>query len=131
MAASATITMWEMDEPLQGSFHDLEIGRDGKVYAVNISKHRMIALDPTTGKQETIKFPSRSYAPHSIETANDGSLWVTMCASGQMARYDIETKEFGVYSSAEAPRRRGSYPHTLRINPKDPALLACSAGVSP
>ncbi len=123
MAAAATITMWEMDKPLQGSFHDLEIGRDGLVYAVNISKRRMIALDPTSGKQTAIEFPSHVHAPHSIETANDGSLWTTMCASGKMARYDIETKKFEVYSSAEAPKKRGDYPHTLRINPKDPEGL--------
>jgi virginiamycin B lyase len=123
IAAQATITMWELDEPLQGSFHDLEIGRDGLVYAVNISRQRMIALDPKSGKQTAIKFPSRTHAPHSIETANDGSLWTTMCASGVMARYDIETKKFEVYSSAEAPKKRGNYPHTLRINPKDPEGL--------
>ncbi|MDG2221724.1 MAG: carboxypeptidase regulatory-like domain-containing protein [Rubripirellula sp.] len=123
MATSATITMWEMDKPLQGSFHDLEIGRDGRVYAVNISRGRMIALDPKTGDQTAINFPRGSHAPHSIETANDGSLWTTMCASGQMTRYDIETGEFEVYSSAEAPRKRGDYPHTLRINPNDPEGL--------
>ncbi len=123
LATAATITMWEMDKPLQGSFHDLEIGRDGKVYAVNISKHRMIALDPDTGTQTTYKFPPRTYGPHSIETANDGSLWTTMCASGQMVRFDIETKKFETYSSAEAPKKRGNYPHTLRIDPKDPQGL--------
>ena len=123
MAAAATITMWEMDKPLQGSFHDLEIGRDGLVYAVNISRRRMIALNPTSGQQTTIEFPSHVHAPHSIETANDGSLWTTMCASGKMARYDIETKKFEVYSSAEAPKKRGNYPHTLRINPQDPEGL--------
>ncbi|MEC9092340.1 MAG: carboxypeptidase regulatory-like domain-containing protein, partial [Planctomycetota bacterium] len=123
MAAAATITMWEMDKPLQGSFHDLEIGRDGLVYAVNISRRRMIALNPRSGRQTTIEFPKNVHAPHSIETANDGSLWTTMCASGKMARYDIETKKFKVYSSAEAPKDRGDYPHTLRINPKDPEGL--------
>ena len=123
MAIAATITMWEMDEPLQGSFHDLELGRDGLVYAVNISRGRMIALNPKTGEQTAIKFPRGSHGPHSIETANDGSLWTTMCASGQMARYDIKTKKFEVYSSAEAPRKRGNYPHTLRINPRDPEGL--------
>ncbi len=123
LAAAATITMWEMDKPLEGSFHDLEIGRDGLVYAVNISRGRMIALNPKTGEQTAIKFPRGAHAPHSIETANDGSLWTTMCASGHMARYDIETGKFKVYSSAEAPKKRGSYPHTLRINPKDPEGL--------
>lgn len=123
MAAAATITMWEMDKPLQGSFHDLELGRDGLVYAVNISKGRMIALNPQTGEQTAIPFPRGAHAPHSIETANDGSLWTTMCASGHMVRYDIETKQFEVYSSAEAPKKRGNYPHTLRINPQDPEGL--------
>ena len=123
MAAAATITMWEMDKPLEGSFHDLEIGRDGLVYAVNISRGRMIALNPQTGEQTPIKFPRGAHAPHSIETANDGSLWTTMCASGVMARYDIETGKFEVCSSAEAPKKRGNYPHTLRINPKDPEGL--------
>ncbi len=123
LAAKATITMWEMDKPLQGSFHDLEIGRDGLVYAVNISKQRMIALNPDTGEQTTYRYPARSYGPHSIESANDDSLWTTMCGSGQMVRFDLKTKEFETFSSAEAPRRRGNYPHTLRINPKDPEGL--------
>ncbi|MDG2224273.1 MAG: c-type cytochrome [Rubripirellula sp.] len=123
LATQATITSWEMDEPLKGSFHDLELGPDGKVYAVNISRHHMIALDPITGSQTTYKFPPRTYGPHSIETANDGSLWTTMCASGQMVRFDTSTKNFETYSSAEAPKRRGNYPHTLRIDPNDPVGL--------
>ena len=50
LAAAATITMWEMDKPLQGSFHDLEIGRDENVYAVNISQTDD-RLNPQTGEQ--------------------------------------------------------------------------------
>lgn len=122
-AAAATITMWELDEPLKGSFHDLEIGPDGNVYAVNISQGRLLVLDPKTGEQRAQQFPRGSHGPHSIETANDGSMWTTMCASGQMVRYDISTREFETYSSAEAPKKRGDYPHTLRINPEDPEGL--------
>ncbi|MBA62877.1 MAG: hypothetical protein CMJ76_10985 [Planctomycetaceae bacterium] len=118
-ATAAKITMWELDELHQGSFHDLEIGPDGKVYAVNISQHRMIILDPQSGETESIQYPARTYGPHSIETANDGSLWTTMCATGQMIRFDIHTKQFETYSSAEYPKPRGGYPHTLRINPND------------
>ena len=89
------------------------------MYAVNISKHRLIILDPNTGETESINYPARTYGPHSIETANDGSLWTTMCATGQMVRFDIQTKQFKTFSSAEYPKPRGGYPHTLRINPKD------------
>ncbi len=123
MATAATITMWEMDELHQGSFHDLEVGRDGNVYAVNISRGRLLVLDPRTGEQTSFQYPRGVHAPHSIETANDGSLWTTMCASGKMVRFDINTKQFETYSSAEAPKTRGSYPHTLRINPQDPEGL--------
>ncbi|MEE2934462.1 MAG: carboxypeptidase regulatory-like domain-containing protein [Planctomycetota bacterium] len=122
-AAAATITMWELDEPLKGSFHDLELGPDGNVYAVNISQHRLLVLDPRTGEQRAQQYPRGTYGPHSIETANDNSMWTTMCATGQMVRYDVTTREFETYSSAEAPKRRGGYPHTLRINPKDPEGL--------
>jgi putative heme-binding domain-containing protein len=122
-AAAATITMWEMDEPLKGSFHDLEIGPDGNVYAVNISQHRLLVLNPKTGEQRAQQYPRGTYGPHSIETANDGSMWTTMCATGQMVRYDVATREFETFSSAEAPKPRGGYPHTLRINPKDPEGL--------
>ncbi|MEC9095171.1 MAG: carboxypeptidase-like regulatory domain-containing protein, partial [Planctomycetota bacterium] len=43
-AAAAEITMWELDELHQGSFHDLEMGPEGKSYAVTISKGRMVIL---------------------------------------------------------------------------------------
>ena len=123
LAAAATITMWEMDELLQGSFHDLELGRDGRVYAVNIQNGKLIALDTESGEQTTYKYPKGAYGPHSIETANDGSLWTTMCASGKMVRFDFNTEQFETYSSAEEPKTRGNYPHTLRINPSDPEGL--------
>lgn len=123
LATAAKITMWELDEPLKGSFHDLELGGDGNVYAVNISTARLIVLNPKTGKQTAYKYPRGSYGPHSIEPANDGSLWTTMCATGQMVRFDIDTKQFETYSSAEAPKKRGAYPHTLRVNPRNPEGL--------
>lgn len=122
-AAQAKITIWELGKPFESSFHDLEIGPDGLIYAVNISKHRIVTLDPETGEQHSYGLPRGSYAPHSIELGNDGQMWLTLCASGQMAKFDLQTKEFTICSSAEAPAKRGSYPHTLRINPEDPQGL--------
>jgi virginiamycin B lyase len=117
------ITAWELDKKYEGSFHDLELGPKGLIYAVNISKHWTVVFDPKTGKQENYKVPRGSWAPHSIEMANDGNMWITLCASGQMAKFDVKERKYHVYSGAEAPARRGSYPHTLRINPKDPQGL--------
>lgn len=122
-AAKVKITAWEIGDRYEGSFHDLELGPDGLVYAVNISKHRLVTLDPETGVQKKYQVPRGSWAPHSVELGNDGHMWFTLCASGQMAKFDLNTKKFTVCSSAEAPAKRGKYPHTLRINPKDPEGL--------
>ncbi|MGB0581737.1 MAG: virginiamycin B lyase family protein [Limisphaerales bacterium] len=122
-AAKVKITAWEFGKQFESSFHDLEVGPNGLIYVVNISKHYLGILDTKTGKQEMLRMPRGSWAPHSIEPDNEGHMWMTMCASGQMAKFDIGTKKITAYSSAEAPARRGSYPHTLRVNPKDPEGL--------
>ncbi|MEM7317015.1 MAG: carboxypeptidase regulatory-like domain-containing protein, partial [Planctomycetota bacterium] len=118
-AAKAKITAWEIDKRGEGAFHDLELGSDGLVYAVNISRHYLVTLSPETSEKKFYKMPRRSYGPHSIELDNNDDMWITMCATGQMVKFDTETHEFTVCSSAEAPAKRGSYPHTLRINPRD------------
>jgi len=123
-ATKAKITWWEMGKRYESQYHDIDLTPDGRLlYAVNITKQYMVTVDTKTDKQVYKKFPRGSYGPHSIEPDNDGHMWVTMCASGQMAKYDIHNKEFEIYSSAEAPAKRGGYPHTLRINPKDPEGL--------
>ncbi len=122
-ASRAKITWWELGKRYESTYHDLELGPNGLAYAVNITKGYMVTVDTKTDKQVYKKFPRGSHGPHSIEPDNDGHMWVTMCASGQMAKYDIHKKEFEIYSSAEAPARRGGYPHTLRVNPQDPEGL--------
>jgi len=122
-AAKVRITAWEFGEQFESSFHDLELGPDGLVYVVNISKHYLGVLDTKTGKQEQFKMPRGSWGPHSIEPDLDGHMWITLCASGQMGKFDLNTRKITAYSSAEAPAKRGSYPHTLRVDPKDPEGL--------
>ncbi|MDG1363705.1 MAG: PQQ-binding-like beta-propeller repeat protein [Akkermansiaceae bacterium] len=120
MVAKAKITAWEMGEPFIGSFHDLEVGDDGLAYVVHIGKQYTATLDPETGERIYYRLPRGSHGPHSIEPDNDGEMWLTLCVSGEMAKFDLETKEYTILSSAEAPAERGSWPHTLRIDPKDP-----------
>ena len=123
-ASKAKITWWEMGKRYESQYHDIDLSPDGRlIYALNITKGYMVTVDIKTDEQVYKKFPRGSYGPHSIEPDNDGHMWVTMCASGQMAKYDIHKKEFEVYSSAEAPAKRGGYPHTLRVNPQDPEGL--------
>ena len=122
-ATKAKITEWDMGKRFEVMIHDLEIGSDGLVYAVDMAKNAVVTLDPRTGKREIHRFPGKYRGPHSIELGNDGKMWCTLCISGEMGYFDPKTKEFKIVSSAEAPARRGSYPHTLRINPKDPEGL--------
>jgi streptogramin lyase len=122
-AAKVKITAWEFGKQFESSFHDLELGPDGLAYVVNISAPYMGILDTKTGKQEIFKMPRGSWGPHSIEPDLEGHMWITLCASGQMGKFDVNTRKITAYSSAEAPAKRGSYPHTLRVNPKDPEGL--------
>jgi len=118
-ATSAKITEWDMGEQFKTMIHDIEIGPDGLIYAVDLLDNSTITLDPETGERKRYPFPDGSKGPHSIELGNDGNMWYTLCFSGQMAKFDLKTKQYTVCSSAEKPMPRGLYPHTLRINPKD------------
>lgn len=120
MVTKAKITAWQMGEPYKGSFHDLEVGDDGLAYVVHIGKQYTATLDPETGERFYYRLPRGSHGPHSIEPDNEGEMWLTLCVSGEMAKFDLNTKEYTILSSAEAPAERGSWPHTLRIDPKDP-----------
>ena len=122
-ATKVRITEWDMGTRFKVMIHDLEIGADGRVYAVDMAQNAMVTLDPETGKRELYRFPGRYRGPHSIERGNDGQMWFTLCGSGEMARFNEKTKDFTLTSSAVAPATRGSYPHTLRINPSDPEGL--------
>jgi streptogramin lyase len=123
IATRAKITEWDMGEQYKVMIHDLELGPDGLIYAVDMAKNAVVTLDPETGKRKSYRFPGRYRGPHSIELGNDGHMWFTLCKSGEMAKFDLKTKKFTITSSAVAPARRGSYPHTLRIDPKDPEGL--------
>ena len=124
-ATKAVITEWDLGRQDATMTHDLELGTDGKVYVVDMINDAMLTLDPKTGERETIGWPDGKdpatdgiprKGPHSLERDADGNMWVTLALSGQMSKYDVKTGEFTTVSSAPAPRPRGAYPHTLRID---------------
>ena len=125
----AIITQWEIGSPTDPSAHDIELGDDGLVYAVDFRNDSIWTLDPKTGERRTYFIPgglgsnidrAGKKGPHSIEKAPNGDMWMTLAISGQMAKFDVRTKEFTQISGAEAdnPRGRGGYPHTLRFDQK-------------
>lgn len=126
-STQAKITEWDLGRQDATMTHDLELGKDGKVYVVDMINDAMLTLDPATGERETIGWPGGKdpesdgiprKGPHSVEMDAEGDMWVTLALSGQMSKYDVDTGEFLTVSSAPAPRPRGAYPHTLRIDSK-------------
>lgn len=115
--------------------HDLMVHPDGRIYSVDGPQDLLHRLDLSTpgGKRDSWKLPhgdlmpggifasgkratstSNSYvAPHSLQTAPDGSIWITLASGNQLARFDVETEQFEVHEVAE-----GMYPHTLRFDQK-------------
>ena len=122
-AAKVKITEWDIGIPLKANVHDLEPGPPGTMYAVDMGQGAIVELDIPTGQRTVFRMPPGARAPHSIEPDNDGNYWVTLCASGHMGKFDPKTTDITIWSSAEAPAKNGSYPHTLRVNPKDPEGL--------
>ena len=126
-ATKAKITEWDLGRQDATMTHDLELGKDGTVYVVDMINDAILTLDPATGERKTIGFPGGKEpdadgiprkGPHSIEMDADGNMWMTLALSGQMAKYDVTTGEMLIVSGAPAPRPRGAYPHTLRIDKK-------------
>lgn len=135
---ASRITEWDVGYRDVSTVHDLEVGKDGLIYAVDQSNDCIYILDPKTGVNEEYVIPnSRALprtdpqqldphrdttryhpGPHSIEADADGNMWLTLAGGGQMAKFDVTTKEYTVMSGAPAPALRGGYPHTLRIDHK-------------
>ena len=123
---NARITEWDIGKQHETNAHDLEIGKDGLVYVVDMDNDSLISLDPESGERITYPLPGGSHTgranrrlgPHSIEADPDGNMWITVAIGGKIAKFDVETKEFTLVSSFPAPAERGRYPHTLRIDAK-------------
>ncbi|MCH8332828.1 carboxypeptidase regulatory-like domain-containing protein [Candidatus Sumerlaeota bacterium] len=120
----AIITQWEIGSPTDPSAHDIELGDDGLVYAVDFRNDSIWTLDPKTGERRTYFIPgglgsnidrAGKKGPHSIEKAPNGDMWMTLATGGKMAKFDVRTKEFTVVQGG-ANNRRGAYPHTLRFD---------------
>jgi streptogramin lyase len=125
----ARVDEWALGGP-ESMQHDLLVHPDGRVYSVDMTQDRVHRLDPASDTRESFSIPqgelplggvfaSTSLAPvsnarvgpHSLQTAPDGSIWITLALGNQLARFDPETGSFSTH-----PLRSGYYPHTLRFD---------------
>lgn len=115
--------------------HDVMVHPDGRIYSVDGPQDQLHRLDPSVpgGRRRSWTIPhgdlppggvfasssreesaaNSHVAPHSLQTAPDGSIWITLASGNQLARFDVETEQFEIHDVA-----RGIYPHTLRFDPR-------------
>ncbi len=124
-ALQAVVSEWAMGRENVTVTHDLAVASDGVIYTVDMASDAIISLDPATGERAVYSVPGgkefdsddrATKGIHSIEEGPDGNLWATLAYSGEMARFDLTTKEWRVVPGNEAPKPRGGYPHTLRFD---------------
>lgn len=131
-ARRAVIEEW----PLGGrgsNQHDVMVHPDGRIYSVDGPQDQLHRLDLSgpTPRRKSWTVPhgdlplggvfatsSREEAadnkyvgPHSLQTAPDGSIWITLASGNQLARFDPVSERFEIHEVD-----RGIYPHTLRFD---------------
>jgi len=145
-AATAVITEWQVGTPAS-MLHDIAVHPDGAIWAVDTGGDRLYRLDPSTNQREEFPIPTGDspiggvfhgsgllqsqgatarVAPHSLQVAADGTIWVTLCLGNKVAHLNPRTKGWTIYEQKD-----GLYPHTMRIDRKGRVwyTLAVSNGV--
>ena len=129
-AASAVITEWDVGGPTS-MLHDIVVHPDGTIWAVDNGGDRLYWLDPRTSSRKEYAIPTGDspiggvfhafhssgvnarVAPHSLQVASDGTIWVTMCVGNKVGHFDPRNGKWTIFT-----QREGLYPHTLRIDKK-------------
>ncbi len=130
-AATAVITEWRVGLPASMQ-HDLTVYPDGTIYSVDTNQDRLYRLDPRTNERKSWAIPrgdsplggvfnvtgallapnsDAHVAPHSLQVAPDGSIWVTLCLGNKVGRFDPKTEAWEIFEQKD-----GLYPHTLRFD---------------
>ena len=113
--------------------HDVMVHPDGRLYSVDGPQDQLHRIDVSgeVPKRSSWTVPhgdlplggvfatsSREEAaanayvsPHSLQTAADGSIWITLASGNQLARFDPESELFEIHEIEQ-----GIYPHTLRFD---------------
>jgi virginiamycin B lyase len=146
VAQKAVITEWTMGTSTS-MLHDIAVHPDGAIWSVDTNGDRLLRLDPRTNAREEFPIPTGDspiggvfhstgllqspgatarVAPHSLQVAQDGTIWVTLCLGDKVGHFNPRTRGWNVYTQKE-----GLYPHTLRIDRKGRVwyTLAVSNGV--
>ena len=133
-ARRALIEEWDLGGRASTQ-HDVMVHPDGRLYSVDGPQDALHRLDLSVpgGKRESWTVPHGELArggvfassgrststsnsrvgPHSLQTAPDGSIWITLASGNQLARFNATDATWTIHDVAE-----GIYPHTLRFDAK-------------
>ena len=128
----ARIDEWELGGRTSVQ-HDVMVHPDGRIYSVDMSEDKLYRLDPAApgGDRRAWSIPqgdlplggvlatatplepgsNARVGPHSLQTAPDGAVWITLALGNQLARFDPKTEQWTLH-----PLTEGYYPHTLRFD---------------
>lgn len=135
-AAQYVITEWDVGETAS-DLHDIVVGHDQRIYAVDWILDKLFMLSPTDSARAIWpvpvgdskpggilgRFATRgatymhhvpSVAPHSIQPAADGKLWMTLSLGKGIASFDPQTAAFRTFDQPPS----ALYPHTVRFDAK-------------
>ena len=123
---TAVIDEWEVGDRASVQ-HDIVVDHaTGAVYSADTTKDMLYRLDPATGERRKFKIPDAGLplggvfsgvgnvlppnadahvAPHSLQVAPDGKLWVTLCLGNKIGVFDPRTES---WTSARASTRTRS-----------------------
>ncbi|HUI24652.1 MAG TPA: carboxypeptidase regulatory-like domain-containing protein [Candidatus Kryptonia bacterium] len=125
------ITEWDIGHPASMQ-HDLAVHPDGTIYSVDTNQDQLYRLDPRTNERKAWDIPrgdsplggvfnvtgtllapnsNAHVAPHSLQVAPDGTVWVTLCLGNKVGRFDPKTEQWQIIEQKD-----GLYPHTLRFD---------------
>jgi len=129
--ARATLKEWVVGDGMT-FIHDVVLGADDLLYAVDQGRDLLWRLDRRTGRLDSFSLPdidlpeggvfsgmqlpigvyTGKHGPHSLAQAKDGKLWITNSLSSTLASFDPATGAFRLYDVG----RTHLYPHTIRID---------------
>jgi len=96
-----------------GRPYGIALDKAGNVWFCEIGGNKLGRLDPRTGRIAELPLPPNS-APRRMAAAPDGSLWVTLAASGEVIRVDPATgKVVRVYAFPAGPK---SDPYAVTVD---------------
>ena len=129
----ATIDEWDVGDRASVQ-HDIVVHPAGFIYSVDTTKDFLYRLDPRTGERKAFKIPDGGLplagvfhntnnvlppnadahvAPHSLQVAPDGKIWVTLCLGNKVGVFDPKAESWQLIDQKD-----GLYPHTLRFDQK-------------